>query len=335
MIFVNYESLENKLKSEISYSNTTDSDLLNHFKKKYQSVPYNDGVLFVFNTDREFKNNNHIISLHQRSSGKVPMHIFHYIVITYVYQGTLTITTDNEQILLNEGDIIIFDKHVPHSVSPTSNHDLAINIILHENYFSQKFINHLPNDQLLSHFMIELMNRQKNHNHYLLFYTKKDHLVKNCMQNILCEYFEPTTCSNDLIDNFIMILITHLVRKFKYNSNLSVSSFKNQKLMDDILAYIHKHYQEGKLNKMCLKFGYDPSYTSKLIKQFSGKNFKQLVNEERMKRAIILLQNNELPIYEIANQIGITNITSFYKNFHTFTGHTPQEYRNLKNKTPI
>lgn len=331
MILMNYESLEWKLKSAISYSNTTDNDLLDHFKNKYQSVPYNDDTLFVFNADREFKNNNHIISLHQRNSGRVPMHIFHYIVITYVYQGSLTITIDNEQILLKEGDTIIFDKHVPHSVSPTSENDLAINIILHEKYFSQKFINHLPNDQLISHFMLELMNRQKSHNHYLLFYTKKDHLVKNCIQNILCEYFEPTICSNDLIDNFIMILITHLVRKFKYNSNLSVRSFKNQKLMDDILTYIHKHYQEGKLNKMCQSFGYDPSYTSKLIKQFTGKTFKQLVNEERIKRAIILLQNNELPIYEIANQIGITNITSFYKNFQISTGYTPQEYRNLKN----
>ena len=40
-------------------------------------------------------------------------------------------------------------------------------------------------------------------------------------------------------------------------------------LMDDILNYIHSHYNEGSLNKMCHDFGYDPSYTSKLIKQFS------------------------------------------------------------------
>ena len=102
------------------------------------------------------------------------------------------------------------------------------NIVLNENYFSKKFINHLPNDQLISKFMIELMNSQTNHNHYLLFYTKKDHLITNCIQNILCEHFEPAVCSDDLIDNFIMVLITHLVRKFQYNTYLTVSMFKNE-----------------------------------------------------------------------------------------------------------
>ena len=135
--------------------------------------------------------------------------------------------------------------------------------------------------------MIELMNHQNTHNHYLLFYTKQDQLIHNCIQNILCEHFDPMTSSDEIIDNYIMILITHLARKGQYNTNLSVSLFKNQKLMDDILEYIHHHYQDGNLKNMCMHFGYDPSYTSKLIKQFSGKTFKQLVNEERMKKAII------------------------------------------------
>ena len=46
-----------------------------------------------------------------------------------------------------------------------------------------------------------------------------------------------------------MVLITHLVRKFQYNTNLTVSMFKNEQLMDDILNYIHSHYNEGSLDK--------------------------------------------------------------------------------------
>ena len=142
------------------------------------------------------------------------------------------------------------------------------------------------------------------------------------------------TSSDEIIDNYIMILITHLARKGQYNTNLSVSLFKNQKLMDDILEYIHHHYQDGNLKNMCMHFGYDPSYTSKLIKQFSGKTFKELVNEERMKKAIILLQNKQLPIYEIASEVGIHNLTSFYKRFQEYTGYTPQDYRN-QNKNHV
>ncbi|MFV0395845.1 MAG: AraC family transcriptional regulator [Coprobacillaceae bacterium] len=325
---MNYEQLNDKLNSPIAFSNISKEELIEHFKEKFEFVPFNGDNLFVFNTDREFNNRNHIISLHQKNNSRVPMHIFHYIVITYVYQGTLSITVENELIHLNAGDIIIFDKHVPHSVAPTSRNDLGVNIILSESYFRKRFINHLPNEQLISKFMLELMNNQHTHNHYLLFSTNKDRLVHNCVQNILCEHFDPAICSDDLIDNFIMILITHLVRKFKYNTNLSVKDFKNHHLMEDIMNYIHKNYKDGKLNTMCKHFGYEVSYTSKLIKEFSGMTFKQLVTEERMKRAIVLLHNDDIPIYEIASSIGINNLTSFYKYFQNYAGCTPQEYRN-------
>lgn len=328
VIFVNYKELDILLKSAMSYSYSTDESLYKHFEQKFEKVPFQNDFLFVFHHDREFKNKNHIISLHQRMHGKVPNHIYHYIVMTYVYSGTFTMTVEDNIVTLSQGDIIIFDKHVPHSVEATGENDLGINIILNENYFSKKFINHLPNEQFTSQFMIELMNNQRTHNHYLHFYTKKDHLVHNCIQNILCEHYDSQMCSDDLIDNYIMILITHLVRKFQYNTNLSVQLFKNQQLLSEIIHYIQLHYQDGNLTTMCHQFGYDPSYTSKLIKQFSGKTFKQLVNEERMKKTMILLQNKELPIYEIAQEVGINNLTSFYKRFQEYSGYTPQEYRN-------
>ena len=63
--------------------------------------------MFIFHHEREFENKNHIISLHQRNSGRVPMHIFHYIVITYVYSGTMIITVENDTVTLNAGDVII------------------------------------------------------------------------------------------------------------------------------------------------------------------------------------------------------------------------------------
>ena len=85
--------------------------------------------------------------------------------------------------------------------------------------------------------------------------------------------------------------------------------------------------KEGNLNSMCQHFGYDSSYTSKLIKKYSGKTFKQLVMDERMQVASILLKNNDMPIYDIAREVGFNNLTSFYKKFEEYNHCTPQEYR--------
>ena len=55
------------------------------------------------------------------------------------YSGTMIITVENDTVTLNAGDVIIFDKHVPHSVAPTSANDLGVNIVLNENYFSKNY----------------------------------------------------------------------------------------------------------------------------------------------------------------------------------------------------
>lgn len=324
---MNKKQMQKMLYSDISYQRRTYEEVIEHFNEKFEIVPYKDGFLYIFNHDREFEGHEHIISLHPRNAPITPMHIFHFIVITYVYSGTLTINVESDTIKLKQGDLIIFDKHVPHSVEATSENDLGINIILGENYFSKRFINHLPSDHLKTKFMYEMMNNQNSHIHYLVCRSGDDELTRDCIDNILCEHFDPGVCSDELIDNFIMIMLTQLFRKFEYNTNLDFKALRNKELMKDIVDYINNNYHEGSLQDMCFKFGYDPSYTSKLIKQHFGQTFKQLVNTERMKKASILLHNKDMPVYEIAETIGINNLTSFYRRFREYAGCTPQEYR--------
>ena len=127
---MDYDELEKLIKSDKTSDKTSSEEILSHFKSKYDMVPYYGDVMFVFHRERQFMNKNHIISLHKRNNGKTPMHIFHYVLITYVYSGSLTMNIEQEKITLKKGDIIILDRHVPHSVEKTGSNDLAINIIL-------------------------------------------------------------------------------------------------------------------------------------------------------------------------------------------------------------
>lgn len=324
---MNKDELHEILNSEVTYRQTSIEKIEEHYRNKFAKVPHKNGHLFLFNDDRDFLGREHIVSLHKRNAAFTPMHIFNYIVITYVYSGTLTIDVDGDTVNIDEGDIIIFDRHVPHSVKETSAADLGINIVLGENYFSKRFFNHLPNNHRKSKFMHELMNNQNSHSHYLVFKTQNDELTRECIENILCEHFEKSMCSGELIDNFIMILLTQIFRKFEYDTNLNENEFQNMELMSNILDYIVNNFHEGSLKGISNHLGYSPQYTSTLIKQNFGHTFKQLVNTERMKRATILLHNKSIPIYEIAENIGINNLTSFYRRFKDYAGCTPQDYR--------
>lgn len=147
--------------------------------------------------------------------------------------------------------------------------------------------------------MIELMSRQKAHTHYFVIHTHEDELTKSCINHILCENFDPKTGS------------------------------------DDILQYIQNNYKSGNLNEMCSHFGYEASYASRIVRKFTGKTFKELVNEECMKQALILLKNMEMPVSEIAQEVGINNLTMFYKRFEAYTGKTPDNTEKKKMKDPL
>ncbi len=322
-----YIDLEDYLASEATSSDKTEQGIYAHFAQKCSTVPYRDDVLFVFDHERDFDRLNHLIQFHPRNSPTVPYHIYHYIVISYCYTGKMVFEIDGERLEIQAGDFLILDRHVPHKVFPTGPGDLGVNIILSDYFFSHRYINRVSKQRSYEQFMIELMNMDSKHIHYMLIHAQEDQLSRQCVDNILNERVINMEGSDDIIDSFIMILLTHLPRLEAYQTNLVFSLHKHRELVDEILVYIKRNYAQGNLNEACATIGYDVSYVSKLIKQITGHTFKELVNEERMKRSLALIQNKQIPIYEIAQSVGISNLTTFYKRFQHYTGKTPKQYR--------
>ncbi|WP_158094437.1 helix-turn-helix domain-containing protein [Collinsella sp. An7] len=91
--------------------------------------------------------------------------------------------------------------------------------------------------------------------------------------------------------------------------------------------YVAQHYREGRLSALADALGYDASYLGAYIKRETARTFKQLVKEEWMRHASRMLRSSQEPIYEIAQSVGISNLTQFYRRFHEYAGMTPQEYR--------
>jgi AraC-like DNA-binding protein/quercetin dioxygenase-like cupin family protein len=320
--------LKNFLKSEQSLAKHSDQEVYQHFAAKYNSVPYEGDIVFLFSHDRPFNDQNHRIELHYRNNAKVPMHIYHYIVCTYCYMGKMVMKVGNEIITLYEGDLIVLDRHVPHSVEHCSENDLGINIILSDSFFANAYHHKIPKEGMVASFMLELMSQQKSHVHYLVVHAKEDDLVQGCIDQMLCEWLDPMLGSDQIIDSLIMIMLTHISRIKQIESNLEPEKRPHEQLVSDILGYIEENYRLGNLQEMCHHFGYDASYASRLIKNATGKTFKELVNEQRMKKAAMLLANKEIPVYEIAEEVGISNLTTFYKRFASHYGQTPAQYRN-------
>lgn len=58
-----------------------------------------------------------------------------------------------------------------------------------------------------------------------------------------------------------------------------------------------------------------------------GTNYQNLLDETRHSLALLLLQHEEIPLYEVAYKVGYNEPSAFYKAFKRWTGMTPGDYR--------
>ena len=262
---------------------------------------------------------------HARYS-KTPMHIHSYIEMTYVYSGAVTSIVNNEEILLTEGHICLLDPNVPHTILETSENDIIINFLMSKKYFSTTMLNRLSSNSIIFNFLIDSLSDIQQQQKYIIFDCQENLILKEIIENILCEYFKPSICSKDVIDAYMVVVFSELLRTFQ-KQNAMESKNSKQTYLGSIIQYIEEHHESCTLQSVAEHFNFNSNYLSRLIKNQLGKNFKDLMQELRFSKACILLRTTQLSIEEIANEVGYNNLGFFYQKFNVLYGQSPKQYR--------
>lgn len=69
------------------------------------------------------------------------------------------------------------------------------------------------------------------------------------------------------------------------------------------------------------------TYFSRLFRAKTGMKFSEYLAQRRIERAKVLLTTTDLPVMEVARQVGYTEANSFARLFKGHTGKTPAQYR--------
>ena len=94
--------------------------------------------------------------------------------------------------------------------------------------------------------------------------------------------------------------------------------------------YIEKNYMEDiHLKDIARAAGFSEYYFSRLFKEITEKNFRQYLNEYRVKKAEALLTNPNYTISETAYAVGFSSISTFDRLFRKVKGCSPQDFRKL------
>lgn len=138
------------------------------------------------------------------------------------------------------------------------------------------------------------------------------------------------------ISNYIYNILTLIFSETPQN-NIEVK--KNDvakqkclnKALEPALKYIEGNYGEQVLlEDVANVSNLSPYYFSKLFKKEMGINFTTYVTKYKIEKAKLMLRNTDMPIVNIASELGYYECGYFTKVFKKIEGITPTEYRSKK-----
>ncbi len=100
-----------------------------------------------------------------------------------------------------------------------------------------------------------------------------------------------------------------------------------------ILEYLNAHYRENMTRRDIAKAaGYNESYVSHLFSQSMGTTLPEYIHSLQVDDACYMLKTTDVPVAQIASELGFVSIRNFNRVFQNRTGMSPTQYRSSAKK---
>ncbi len=287
---------------------------------------YSSSEDFVINEARLHGSGGISVRTHTRFTD-FPRHRHNYVEMMIVLTGEIYHTVEGERIRLGEGDILLMNKHISHSIEKAKESDIGVNIIMSDGFIASL----IPkmSETIFSPFFRE-NGRTGGEPMYFHFASCGRNRTQNLIENLLIELTVPD--GDRAIMEATVALLLSCLSKQRGASLLggSIPEDKVEKRTIAILSYIEENYRTASLTDLARRLYLTEPYLSKLIRATLGKSFKELVVEIRLKKAKEMLLDTDLSIGEIISATSYDNQSYFHRIFREHFGVTPLAMR--KNK---
>lgn len=106
-----------------------------------------------------------------------------------------------------------------------------------------------------------------------------------------------------------------------------IQNFKNDKnieIVKEVSLYLNEHSSEDiDIDTICKKYGYSPSYLSRLFKKYTHTTMTKTLNNYRCLKAQRLLITENLSVTEVCEMCGYSNYSYFTKTYKEYIGELP------------
>lgn len=262
--------------------------------------------------------------LHSRYS-YIPFHSTEFVSVNFVYSGHLVVNFPDRRVILQKGQMIFMNSDIVHSLTFEGEEDIVMGFQIEKEFLDENLLYGLRGTGPVADFLIASMTGHSSEFSYLISGFENDDKMRNLFEDIFCEYLDPGVAGDILVENYVRIFFTFLIRS---SSNIMKTNTKANLM--DILTYIEEHYTDCSLQELSRVFHFSAKYLGNLIKKKTGSSFQQIPENARMRMICYYLENSEFPVREIAQNCGYSNMSFFFRRFEERYHMTPAEYRQVR-----
>ena len=256
-----------------------------------------------------------------------PIHTHDFIEIIYILSGTATHVINNQDYSVRHGDLLFLNYGSTHAFS-TDGEFSYINICFSPETLGQTVVTPENAFSLLSLTAFNDMRGEADGGVFSFFGAERKEL-EELLSAMLREFRQKQTAWHGVLESYLNILITKMLRKTELGVSAEATSDMWQELSEYIDANLDAPLTLSALAKKCF---YNPSYFSRVFKEKFGASPLDYINRKRLEQAMELLCREELSIDEISLRAGFTDRRNFYHAFAKYVGGTPSEYRRMHAK---
>lgn len=244
--------------------------------------------------------------------------------MVYVDKGTVEIRSEEESIILKQGEVVF---HCPDEFHSVKSLDSS------PNFFVISFVCDSPIMQCFNKYHT-LLN--KGLRSFIASIIKESETTYNIPKNDpnlkkLVRKDDAPFGGEQLIktylEQFLILLARDITQKGNADIFPSKESMENH-LISEVKKYMGKELEHTiRVTDICKKFGYSKSYLSKLFHQQCGETLINYITHLKIRRAKQLIREGNLNFAQISALLDFDNPQYFSRVFRRVTGMSPTEFR--------
>lgn len=244
----------------------------------------------------------------------IPPHSHNFTECIFVLNGYCDHIVENQVYRHHQGNVSIIVPNVKHHLLPSPD-CLCLTIKIRNRSFNTMDFPHLP------HLVYPIS-----------FQTGQDSFIFNSLLTIYSQQIDKPPCAERLMLLLFQSIMIYICQNYwETMQYLTPHNMQNNQIVE-ITNYIYQNYQSVTLVSLAAHFHFNPAYLSTMIKQQTGTSFTGILRDIRLKHAVRLLTQSNMPVNHICTEVGYQDVSQFISNFRKTYGLTPIQYRKEYNK---